>query len=113
MGIDILDMTFRVEKCFAVKLSADDYERVSRGRMPPDISVGEVLDMIRAKGGRVRTCPECSCNVRDCRQPKICPECRSLIGDWDSVRIIIGQVVAIDPDQVARETLLVRDLGMS
>src|SRR5690348_15122595 len=46
MGIDLLDITFRIEKAFNVKLSLKDYSDLARDR---DIVVGELYELILSK----------------------------------------------------------------
>jgi hypothetical protein len=60
MGIDLLDVAFRLERQFGVKVSPDQYSKMAMRNDPPDIRVGDLFDFIRGevplpgKGGPTR-----------------------------------------------------------
>ena len=47
MGIDLLDIVFRLERRFGVKLSRDRLLKMVMTNDPPDIRVGDLFDIIR------------------------------------------------------------------
>jgi hypothetical protein len=49
MGIDLLDVAFRLERRFGVKVSGEQLTKLAMRNEPPDIKVGDLFDLIRAK----------------------------------------------------------------
>ena len=49
MGLDIIDIIFRVERHFGVKVSRDQWFKMAILNEPPDIKVGQLFDFIRAQ----------------------------------------------------------------
>jgi hypothetical protein len=46
MGIDLLDVAFRLEKRFGVKISRDQLTKMVMSHDPPDLFVGDLFDFI-------------------------------------------------------------------
>ena len=49
MGMDVLDIVFRLEKAFGIKVARGELERHILPRNPPDFRVTDLLSLIRAK----------------------------------------------------------------
>ncbi len=49
MGIDLIDLAFRLERHFGVKLTIDQLRKMWIKNEPPDIRVGELFDFVRRK----------------------------------------------------------------
>jgi hypothetical protein len=49
MGIDLLDVAFRLERHFGVRVSRDQLSKLAMRNDPPDIRVGDLFDFIRGE----------------------------------------------------------------
>jgi hypothetical protein len=49
MGVDILDLVFRLERSFHVRISREQFFRMLDTNEPPDIKVGELFDFMCRK----------------------------------------------------------------
>lgn len=114
MGIDLLDVTLRIEKEFNLKVSNDDWSSLVRDRQRPDITAGDLLDLIRCR------CRPCGYDLRGHTDQGRCPECgvtfdfsaATLRSDWEVLRNLLANVMKIEIGKIQKESLLVRDLGM-
>ncbi len=93
MGVDFLDMTFRLERSFAIKkLNQDDFKDFF------DLQQRDI------QAGRVHECV-----------------CRALVhagmpipkSSWHRVQICIAQAIWIPPKKIKPESWLFKDLGCS
>lgn len=93
MGLDLLDLTFRLEKAFGIKVAQADLLKLESGRFPWDVTAGELhLWVVQI------------CNERGVKFPP---------SSWNRVRLELAKVVGKPPQVIRRETLVVRDLGFS
>jgi hypothetical protein len=46
MGIDLLDLIYRIERDFGVKIGREQYMKMACMNNPPDITVGALLDFV-------------------------------------------------------------------
>jgi hypothetical protein len=53
MGIDLLDVAFRLERRFGVKISRDQLSKMVMRNDPPDIIVGDLFEFIRGEIPRI------------------------------------------------------------
>src|SRR5262245_3476935 len=95
MGIDLLDIAFRLERQFGVRVSHDQLLKLAMRNEPPDIRVADLFDFIR---GEV---PESG--VLDLESD----------GDafWPIYQCAISDALGIDLEEVTKDKGLVRDLG--
>lgn len=100
MGVDWLDLTFRLEKRFDIKITRADFEvldqeiSAKRGHLKlPDVTAGEIHDWIVAL-----------CQSKGVKKPH---------SSWTRVRIAFGQTTATVPQRIHRETFIVMELGFS
>ncbi len=112
MGLDYLDLLFRVEKEFKVHISRADMEAMVQDRTQPDVSAGEILTLLVSRP----TCLSCGYSLRGHGSVGLCPECGSSFKfdpreTWERLRIILAAVMKIDPAKISQESLLSRDLG--
>ena len=47
-GIDLSDITFRLERKLSIKIHRDDWWKMARSNDPPDIRVGQLYDFVRS-----------------------------------------------------------------
>jgi acyl carrier protein len=117
MGLDFLDVTFRIEKNFNLRISNEDWTALATGRRPPDVTAGELFELIR----RRRNCRSCEYDLRGHADAGVCPECgrgfnvEAVTDDtqWEILRRLLAEAMGVERDNIRRETLLVRDLGMT
>lgn len=113
MGIDFLDMTFRIEAEFHRKVDWSDLDKIARRRQPPDIAAGELLQFVGPM------CLGCGYDLRGHPDRGTCPECGTKFEDalevtWQKLHDILARVAnKRTPVGITPETLLIRDLGMT
>ncbi len=49
MGIDLLDVAFRLEKRFGVRILREPFSKMVMRNDPPNITVGDLFDAVRAQ----------------------------------------------------------------
>jgi hypothetical protein len=95
MGIDLLDVAFRLERRFRVKICRDQLTKSVMKNDPPDIRVGDLFDFIRSEISRV--------GVLD------------LELDADDLRPMfqreISDGLGVNADEVTKDKGLIHDLG--
>ncbi len=91
MGLELLDMTFRAEKRFRVKLELRDFVRIAELRKNQDLTAGDFHDWV---------CH--ACGVQSAPVPS---------DSWEIVQAIITEATGVDPDEIRKESLLRSDLG--
>jgi hypothetical protein len=95
MGIDLLDLAFRIERQLGVKVSRDQLSKLAMRNEPPDIRVGDLFDFIR---GEVPLS-----GVLDLE----------LDADalWPIYQRAVSDALGVDLEEVTKDKGLIRDLG--
>ncbi len=95
MGIDLLDVTFRIEHRFGIKLSRDQLRKMVMRNDPPDIKVGDLFELVRSEAPRI--------GVMDLE----------LDADafWPILQRLISDALGVDLEDVTKDKGLVHDLG--
>lgn len=85
MGVDMLDVIFRVERTFLVKIHWKELEQYAKARTPHDLLVGDLLAYVRTRrppfpieDGFIAcdvACVTCRSSLRGISPFKYCPEC--------------------------------------
>lgn len=92
MGVDWLDIRFRIERRYGVRFERDDFTHRPNIRTN-DITAGElfavVAEKLQASGRRV---------------PASC---------WNGVRLEVGEALSVSPLTIRSGTLLIAELGMA
>lgn len=112
MGIDVLDLVFRIERAFGVRIKNDDLSKAAMKRRPPDVSAGELLWMVRSQP----RCCRCHYDLRGHDASGRCPECGepfSPEATWEKLRDILAEVIGVEVAEITPDSLIVRDLGMT
>jgi hypothetical protein len=93
MGIDALDLCFRLEKHFGIRITAKDFEMLHARPDAWDPTAGEVHAWI------VKLCATCNVRVP--------------WSSWNRVRLALANVVRKPPQFIKRDTHLIRDSDFS
>ncbi len=130
MGIDFLDIIFRLEKAFGVKIPRDDLVRFLEARGKKlgrrDFSVSDLFDFMQSRlppvdtgdaVARNRKCVVCSYNLRGLPLSGNCPECGAAASFHGQIQAGINQVLVdalgVKPEEIRSDSTLVKDLGMT
>jgi hypothetical protein len=95
MGIDLLDVAFRLERRFGVKITRDQLSKMVMRNDPPDIIVGDLLDFIR------RDIPQFGVLDLDLDADAI----------WPILQREISDALGVDIETVTKDKGLIHDLG--
>jgi hypothetical protein len=95
MGIDLLDLAFRLERKFSVQVSRDQFLKLAMRNDPPDIRVGDLFDFLPDEVPRF--------GVLDLQ----------LDADilWPIYQRAISDALGVDLEEVTKDKGLVHDLG--
>ena len=116
MGIDFLEISLLVEEQLHCKIDIDALSHAFRSRNPPDLTVGELYGHVCAQPAR---CGQCDYDLRAHGTRGRCPECGSSFdvrdreATWEQLRRILSEVLGVEEANVRKESLLVKDLGMT
>ncbi len=97
MGIDILDVIYRLERRFGIVMRREDWIELMRKNGIADIPVGDLFALIK---DRIR-----SSNAMD----------DEIDADWTwpAFQIEISHALGVEPDEVQPDRWIVGDLGAS
>ena len=95
MGIDLLDLAFRLERQFGVRVSPDQFSKLAMRNDPPDIRVGDLFDLLRGEVPRF--------GILDLEL-----DAHSL---WPIYQRAISDALGVDLDEVTNDKGLIHDLG--
>jgi len=117
LGIDLLDINFRVERRFKVTVSQEDWESLLTAAHPRDILAGDLFDLIHGR----RTCRYCARDLHRYGPEGICPECRTPYRfdaegadrEWTLLREILADALNVKAEDISKSSLLIKDLGMT
>jgi len=112
MGIDVLDLVFRIERAFGVRIKNGDLSNAAMKRRPPDVSASELFRLIRSEP----RCCRCHYDLQGHHASGRCPECGgpfSPQATWERLRDILADVSGVDAAEIMPDSLLIRDLGMT
>ncbi len=91
MGMDALDVSFRLEKQFGIKIGRFDWDRIEYHGSPIDTTAGELHDWVL-----------CLCDEQKVLAPH---------SSWHRVQKVLVEVLGVSPARVKRESWLKRELG--
>ena len=117
MGMGLIDLSFRLQKRFGIRLDIEQWEQLVAGRKRFDVTAAEVCAMVEASRAAMRRVLRWR---PDGSGPMVLDYQPSGIGDaddgeeaWPGVRDAIADAVCVKPERVLRDSWLVRDLGLS
>ena len=116
MGIDLLDIAFRIQKNIGARIETEDWFRLAaESGSPRDIRAGQLLELILAQPA----CRKCRYDLRGMSSKSLCPECGTPFDYsdvdqlWENLRAAIADALSVKKDQITRDSLLIKDLGMT
>ena len=98
MGLDALDMIFRLEMQFGIKLPRGDLDALIAKNDLPDFKAGELFDLVRAKAfvSRFTTLDaEADAEVF-----------------WPLFQQTLSDALGVDPGEIAKDSWIIRELGV-
>jgi acyl carrier protein len=127
MGMDMLDVLFRLERAFAINIANDELERHAARRTPPDLRVGDIMALVRAKrpayvvdDGVIAddvNCVSCGYNLRGIPPFTSCPECGTPAAYEGQIRAgvtsVLVDALGVDAARVTDDASIFKDLGAS
>jgi hypothetical protein len=120
MGLDLLDIIFRAERVFGIRLKERDVAALFTSRQPADATAGELYDLVRQRYLRRpiahRRCIQCGYPRLGLPMDVRCPECgQPSLEDpaemWKQIRQILSDSIGCDTESIRRESLVRKDLG--
>jgi hypothetical protein len=97
MGLDILDLVFRLERRFGIRISRDNLYKALDKSESPDMKVGELFEYVRRRAVLAGVLDEEM-------------DAESL---WIMFLRDVSDALGVEPCEVAKDQWLVRDLGAS
>lgn len=119
MGIDFLDITIRIEKELGIAPHLKDLQACYAAHSPPDITVGELVEVLLRSERHCRNCNYDLCGHGGHAAEGVCPECGSPFGVLDetavfnAVRNAVVAALRVKPEEIRSDVRLFRDLGVS
>lgn len=122
MGLDLLDIVFRAERVFGIKLREREVAALFTSRRPPDATAGELYELVRRRYLQRpiahRRCIHCGYPRLGLPMEARCPECgRPSLEDpaemWNQIRRILADSIGCDIEAIQKDSLLRKDLGAS
>jgi acyl carrier protein len=95
MGLGLLDLVYRLEWKFGVKVSPDQLSKIAMRNDPPDINVGDLFEFIR---GEV---PQSGVLDRELDADAL----------WPIYQCAISDALGTDLERITKDKRLIRDLG--
>lgn len=92
MGLDMMDIVFRLERRFGVRLEIANFDHLRDPRRT-DLTAGELFDVVSSSIQAVGRPVPANC--------------------WNGVRLELAKVLYVSPLGIRRESRLSGDLGMS
>ena len=95
MGVDLLDVVFRLERTFHIEISRSEFIALFDGNGPSDISAGSLFELVRSKA--IRT---------DAFDEDLDAEIL-----WLMFRRALSDSLGVDSEDITKDRWLIRELG--
>src|SRR5262245_61411435 len=122
MGMDLLDLSLRLERRLSIKISQEFWTRIwnlQRGDVQVAAILSGLLELTRRSDLEGRICGECGYDLTG-NKSGVCSECGQPIPDaekpelvWLVLRKSIGEAVGVAEKRISPESWLIKDLGAS
>ena len=118
MGLDLVELDFRIEKRFGVRIGVEAWERAAVGRVPFDLTAAEVTGVVDAALRRAGMSPAVPRPAPEATSQRVLDYAVSEhvvapVDDvWAEVRHIIAATLRVPAVRVDPTSWLRRDLGM-
>lgn len=118
MGLDLIELDFRIEKRFGVAIGIEAWERAAGGRFPFDLTAGEVARLVEEALGRIGRSPATPRRALGVTGLRVLDYAmtqgvQAPVDDvWEEVRNIIAATLHVPAVRIGPQTWLRRDLGM-
>jgi acyl carrier protein len=117
MGLDLLDLEFRLEKRFGIRIEYEQWEQLAAGRKKFDATAAEICAIVEARRAAKRQVlrwqPDGTGPMVLDYQPRGDGTTDDEEETWPGVRDAIAKTLGIKPENVRPDSWLVRDLGLS
>ena len=128
MGLEFVDLVFRLERAFSIEIEDRDVLQMLGGKTVNDFTAGHIHDYMiwrlrdrwPASRGAIDTdlsCVICGYNLRGLTEDLACPECGTPIQFeahvWHGVCHVLEESLGAKQESIRRESRLVQDLGAS
>ena len=118
MGIELIDLNWRLQRRFGIRIEWEQWEQLTAGRESFDATAAEVCAMVEARRSTVRRVELSGSAAPGMVALYYQPRGVGDVADdgeetWPGVRDAIAQALSIQPELVRPELWLVRDLKMS
>ena len=122
MGVDLLDLTFRLERRLSMKIPREFWDKIwNPGRRDVQVAaiLSGLLDLTRRGDLQGRVCGECGYDLTG-NESGVCSECGQPIPNaekpelvWLALKKSIGEAVGVAEKRITPESWLKKDLGAS
>jgi hypothetical protein len=124
MGVDLLDIEFRLERMFRFKITRDNWESFVREKTADTITAADIEALVIRKvtsngsfDGLDWNCVRCGYNLRGLPRESRCHECGSdsdrRAQIWNGVRAVLRDTTGASRREIRRDSRLKGDLGAS
>ncbi len=93
MGIDVLDITLRLEQRYGIQVTPSDWESALQRRDPSDVTAREIHQIVMTKLSEAGKPVPRSC--------------------WNGVRLALSESLGKSPSKIRPASRLIKDLGMT
>ena len=118
MGLDLIELDFRIEKRFGVRIGIEEWERAALGRVPFDLTAAEVTGVVDEALRRAGMSPAVPRPAREAASRRVLDYAVSEhvvapVDDvWAEVRNVIAATGSVPAVRVVPSSWLRGDLGM-
>jgi len=124
VGMDFLDIHFRLEKTFKIKIGSE-LVKFAESRGIKDLQVRDIVEFIQARVPPIdlrsgwssdRPCVICGYNLRGLPVFGDCPECGTAASHYGQIQAgvyrILVAALGVQPEKIHLDAMLIGDLGM-
>jgi hypothetical protein len=95
MGLDILDLMFRLERHIGIRIERGEIYRLFEKNEPPDVRVGELFDFVRSKS----------------KGQGVLDDEVDADSMWTSFSCAVCEALGVEPEEITKDKWLIQELG--